>query len=76
MTSPPASRAAAMAGSILVIHVLGRRACISDHRPAIGLDILGKAVLIIPVAIVVSGAIWSGAALRAAVRVRAGDRSE
>jgi MFS transporter, Spinster family, sphingosine-1-phosphate transporter len=59
---PPAARAAAMAGSILVIHVLGDVPApwligiISDRSS------LERAVLIIPVAILASGAIWVYAA--------------
>ncbi len=63
---PPASRAAAMAGSILVIHILGDVPApviigfLSDRTS------LGDAVLIIPVAILISGAIWIVAARRRA----------
>jgi MFS family permease len=61
---PPAARAAAMAGSILAIHVLGDVPSpviigeLSDRTS------LAHAVLIIPVAILVSGVIWSDAARR------------
>jgi hypothetical protein len=61
---PPASRAAAMAGSIWVIHLLGD----GPAQPIIGWlsdrTSLAHAVLIIPVAILVSGVIWSDAARR------------
>lgn len=62
---PPAARAAAMAGSILAIHLFGDVPApwiigrLSDRSS------LAEAVLIIPVAILVSGGIWLGAALRA-----------
>jgi MFS family permease len=61
---PPASRAAAMAASIFAIHlfgdipspiIIGR---LSDRSS------LAQAVLIIPVAILISGAIWAAAARR------------
>jgi MFS transporter, Spinster family, sphingosine-1-phosphate transporter len=61
---PPTIRAAAMAASILVIHALG-----DGVSPAIigrlsDRATLGQAVLIIPVAVLVSGAIWMWAAIR------------
>jgi MFS transporter, Spinster family, sphingosine-1-phosphate transporter len=61
---PPTMRATAVAVSIFVIHILGDvpsptlLGAVSDAR---GLD---QAVLIIPVAILVSGAIWTYAAWR------------
>jgi MFS transporter, Spinster family, sphingosine-1-phosphate transporter len=61
---PPTSRAAAMAASIFTIHLLGDVPSpwligqISDRTS------LANAVLIIPVAVIVSGAIWTWAAAR------------
>lgn len=61
---PPASRAAAMAASILVIHLLGdvpspaAIGWVSDRTS------LTRAVLIIPIAVAISGAVWSWAAAR------------
>jgi MFS transporter, Spinster family, sphingosine-1-phosphate transporter len=61
---PPASRAAAMAASIFAIHILGDVPApliigqLSDRTS------LAQAVLIIPVAILVSGGIWIAAARR------------
>lgn len=61
---PPASRAAAMAASIFTIHLLGDVPSpwligkISDKTS------LADAVLIIPVAVIVSGLIWAWAAAR------------
>ncbi len=60
----PAARAAAMAASILVIHALGDGISptiigwVSDRAT------LSRAVLIIPVAVLVSAAIWTWAAVR------------
>ena len=65
---PPAARAAAMAGSIFAIHVLGDVPApliigrLSDQTS------LADAVLIIPVAILISGGIWLAAARRGAPR--------
>jgi MFS transporter, Spinster family, sphingosine-1-phosphate transporter len=62
---PPTARAAAMALSIFVIHILGDVPApsligfLSDHGT------LAHAVLVIPVAVLVSGAIWTYAAWRA-----------
>ena len=61
---PPASRAAAMAASIFAIHLFGDVPSpivighLSDQSS------LAQAVLVIPVAILVSGAIWAAAARR------------
>lgn len=61
---PPAERATAAALSILAIHVFGDLpsptliGVLSDHSS------LGRAVLIVPAAILVSGAIWTWAAWR------------
>jgi predicted MFS family arabinose efflux permease len=59
---PPVARAAAMAGAIVIIHLLG-----DVPSPAIigrlsELSSLADAVLIIPVAIAISGLIWTYAA--------------
>jgi MFS family permease len=67
---PPAARAAAMALSIFVIHVLGDVPAppligfLSDHGT------LANAVLVIPVAVLVSGVIWTYAAWRGAMARR------
>jgi hypothetical protein len=61
---PPTARAAAMALSILAIHTLGDVPAppligfLSDHSS------LAQAVLLIPVAVLVSGAIWTYAAIK------------
>jgi MFS family permease len=61
---PPAERASAMAVSILAIHLLGDVpspwliGLVSDHSS------LRRAVLIVPVAILVAGAVWTYAAWR------------
>jgi MFS family permease len=61
---PPAERASAMAVSILAIHLLGDVPSpwligfVSDHSS------LRRAVLIVPVAILVAGAVWTYAAWR------------
>jgi hypothetical protein len=66
---PPAERASAMAMSILAIHVLG-----DVPSPAlIGVlsdrSSLGRAVLVVPVAILVAGLVWTYAAWRGERRV-------
>ncbi len=69
---PPAERASAAALSILAIHVFGDL----PSPMAIGVlsdrSSLGRAVLIVPAALVVSGAIWTYAAWRGERRARAG----
>jgi MFS transporter, Spinster family, sphingosine-1-phosphate transporter len=68
---PPDMRATAMAGSIFAIHVLGDVpsptivGAISDARS------LDQAVLILPVAVLISGAIWTYAAWQGARPARA-----
>lgn len=61
---PPTARAAAMALSILAIHTLGD----VPAPPLIGFlsdrSSLAQAVLLIPVAVLVSGAIWTYAAIK------------
>lgn len=69
---PPAERATAAALSILAIHVFGDLpspmliGVLSDRSS------LGRAVLIVPAALVVSGAIWTFAAWRGERRARGG----
>ena len=61
---PAASRAAAMAGSIIVIHLLGDVPSPWLIGRLADLRSLQQAVLIIPVAVIVSGVIWTYAAWR------------
>jgi hypothetical protein len=61
---PPASRAAAMAASILAIHLLGDFPAPTVIGRLSDISSLSRAVLIIPVAVLVSGVIWTYAALR------------
>lgn len=62
---PIRSRALAMAGSIFAIHLLGD----AISPPAVGwladMSSLAKAVLIMPIAIALSGIIWTGTAVTA-----------
>jgi MFS transporter, Spinster family, sphingosine-1-phosphate transporter len=66
---PPAARAAAMAASILAIHALGDGPAPTIIGALSDRFSLARAVLIIPVAIVVSGLIWCDAARRGPARV-------
>jgi len=61
---PPAARAAAMAGAILTIHVLGDVPAPVILGRLSERTSLADAVLIIPVAIAISGLIWTYAAWR------------
>jgi predicted MFS family arabinose efflux permease len=67
---PPAERASAMALSILAIHLLGDVPSpwligfVSDRSS------LGRAVLVVPAAILVSGLVWTWAAWRGERRAR------
>ena len=61
---PPTSRAAAMAASIFTIHLLGDVPSPWLIGKISDMTSLGDAVLIIPVAVVVSGLIWTWAAAR------------
>lgn len=61
---PAASRAAAMAGSIIVIHLLGNVPSPWLIGRLSDLSSLQQAVLIIPVAVIISGVIWTYAAWR------------
>jgi MFS family permease len=70
---PAAARAAAMAASILAIHLLGDGPAPTIIGALSDRFSLARAVLIIPVAIVVSGAIWCDAARREPARVERGD---
>jgi MFS transporter, Spinster family, sphingosine-1-phosphate transporter len=67
---PPTARAAAMALSIFVIHILGD----VPAPPLIGFlsdrGTLASAVMVIPVAVLVSGAIWTYAAWRGSASAR------
>jgi MFS family permease len=74
---PPAERASAVAMSILAIHVLGDVpspvliGILSDRSS------LGRAVLVVPAAVLISGLVWTWAAWRgerAARAARSGDR--
>jgi MFS family permease len=76
-TVPPAERASAMALSILTIHLLGDVPSpwligfISDHSS------LGRAVLVVPVATLAAGLLWTFAAWRGErAAVRADQRAE
>jgi MFS family permease len=61
---PAAARAAAMAGSIIVIHLLGDVPSPWLIGRLSDLSSLQQAVLIIPVAVIISGVIWTYAAWR------------
>ena len=65
---PVAIRASAMAVSIFVIHILGD--ALAPWIVGVASDRVGlaKAVLIMPVAVLISGIIWTGAARYAAMR--------
>jgi MFS family permease len=71
---PPAERASAVALSILTIHLLGDVPSpwligfISDRSS------LGRAVMVVPVATLVAGVIWTSAAWRGERRARADDQ--
>lgn len=71
----PTERATAVALSILVMHLLGD----VPSPPLIGAlsdaTSLGTAVLLVPVAILVAGLIWTGAALRGERHARAATRA-